>query len=132
MRDNMEEMDTTSQSVAVINATPPVNNVMETTPQNGEEPVSNEETKTEKMEVEEESDKKAELNKTALMAVLQFLKKHNLQIESKFLFNVIPVFCFWTFCGLYYGQIFSGLMKKLSVCWQYFESQEHAFQMDQS
>ncbi|GFR14714.1 transcription initiation factor TFIID subunit 5 [Trichonephila clavata] len=78
MRDNMEEMDTTSQSAAVINSTPPVNNVTET-PQNEVEPVSNEETKTEKMEVEEESDKKADLNKTALIAVLQFLKKHNLQ-----------------------------------------------------
>ncbi|GFQ80026.1 hypothetical protein TNCT_135521 [Trichonephila clavata] len=91
MRDNMEEMDTTSQSAAVINSTPPVNNVTET-PQNEVEPVSNEETKTEKMEVEEESDKKADLNKTALIAVLQFLKKHNLQIESKFL-----IFCLiWT------------------------------------
>ncbi|XP_055946125.1 transcription initiation factor TFIID subunit 5-like [Argiope bruennichi] len=71
----MEEMDTTDQSVATMDSAPSVNSVPET---QNETPVAVEQIKKEKTE-EEESNKKNDLNKTALMAVLQFLKKHNLQ-----------------------------------------------------
>lgn len=71
-----------------LNITPnenPPSNAMDTS----EHPKTENQDNLEKPEIKtesksEEEDKRAELNKNALIAVLQFLKKHNLQVSYIF------------------------------------------------